>query len=163
LRSLISVTIRAWCRTVLAASAVLIHRCDSFSDSGPFRWRTLTRPSRVHKGACRLPGIAWMNATVLRALMARATSCGLCAAGCDQIPTSSRWIGITLRPENQAVAPAKISNPVSMLVLVTGRLGASMIASIAFRPIKNRFDRTVDRGCGNSRPISSPLKPKIAS
>lgn len=76
---------------------------------------------------------------------------------------SPDWAGTAMGLESQAVAPAKISKPVSMLVLVDGRSGMRRIASIAFCPIKKRFDRTVDKGCGSSRPISSPLKPKIAS
>lgn len=38
-----------------------------------------------------------------------------------------------------------------------------MTASIAFCPIRKRFERIAEEGCGNSHPISRPLKPKIAS
>jgi hypothetical protein len=38
----------------------------------------------------------------------------------------------SLSTKDQAVAPAKISNPVSMLVFVSGRSGARRMASIAF-------------------------------
>lgn len=69
----------------------------------------------------------------------------------------------TRAPEIYAVAPTKTSKPVSMMFGVVGRSGLPRIASIAFSPIKKRFDRTVDNGLGNSRPISSPLNPKIAS
>ena len=43
-RSLISVTICAWRRTVLAASAGLSHRGDAVSDRGRFRCGTVIRP-----------------------------------------------------------------------------------------------------------------------
>lgn len=67
------------------------------------------------------------------------------------------------QPPVYAVAPAKISKPVSMMFGVSGRSGFPRIASTAFSPIRNRFERTVDNGFGNSRPISRPLNPKIAS
>ena len=49
-------------------------------------------------------------------------------------------------PLAHAVAPGNISKPVSIMHLVAGRSGVSNAFSTAVRPIRNRLDRTVERG-----------------
>lgn len=52
--------------------------------------------------------------------------------------------------DRQAVAPSTISKPVSIVCGVPVRSGCDKICSTAMRPIRNRFDRTVDSGVGRA-------------